>query len=271
MKRRDFLTTSCAVGVTAVTSPLLHAVETPTKRFFIDFRQVTVPNLEKRKKFIDYNAKTLTPILNEFGISKIGMFTPDTRLNSMDKNYDTKFDSVVFSVIPHPSFDSILQMAEKIVMDPRYTETYSALSEGTSSKNPLFTRHERSLLYCFKDFPEIEVPSLAPDRVLQLRIYRSYNFERNRAKVSMFTEGGELAMFRECDMNPVFFSTMYFGTQIPCIVYMLSFESEGHMKEAWAKFGKHPDWPKLRDAPAYADTATEITNIYLRPCEGSQI
>ena len=72
-------------------------------------------------------------------------------------------------------------------------------------------------------------------------------------------------------MNPVFFSTMSFGTYPPCIVYMLSFESEEHMKEAWAKFGKHPDWLKLKDDPAYADTATEITNFYLRPCEGSQI
>jgi len=52
---------------------------------------------------------------------------------------------------------------------------------------------------------------------------------------------------------------------------MLAFDSEEQKNDAWAKFVNHPDWQKLRNDPLYADTATEIINIYLKPCKGSQI
>jgi hypothetical protein len=52
---------------------------------------------------------------------------------------------------------------------------------------------------------------------------------------------------------------------------MFSFESEEQKNDAWAKFVNHSTWHKLRDDPAYADTVSEVINIYLKPCKGSQI
>jgi hypothetical protein len=52
---------------------------------------------------------------------------------------------------------------------------------------------------------------------------------------------------------------------------MLSFESMDAQKAGWAAFGKDPDWKKLSKDPQYKDTVSNITNLYLRPIEGSQI
>ena len=156
--------------------------------------------------------------------------------------------------------------------DISYQESYSVMSQDATSKNPMFTAQERMLLRCFPEFPEVKVPSDNPNRVLQLRMYRSLSFERNRAIVrQMTTEGGVLDLFAICNMKPVFMSTTLDGSFMPSIVFMLSFESEEHKTDAWAKFFGHPHWQKLCSDPAYADTATEIINIFLRPCKGSQI
>ncbi len=61
------------------------------------------------------------------------------------------------------------------------------------------------------------------------------------------------------------------GTKLPNLTYMLGFESEEALKAAWAKFGQHPDWLKLRNDPLYRDTVSTITNLLLRPTGGSQI
>ena len=103
-------------------------------------------------------------------------------------------------------------------------------------------------------------------------MYRSFSFERSRAKVSQMTiEGGVLDLFAICDMKPVFMSTTLYGSFMPSIVFMLSFESEDHKNDAWVKFFDHPIWKKLSTDPQYADTVTEVINIFLKPCKGSQI
>ena len=43
------------------------------------------------------------------------------------------------------------------------------------------------------------------------------------------------------------------------------------MKAAWAKFGTHPEWLKLKVDPTYRDTVSHITNLVLRPAQGSQV
>ena len=90
-------------------------------------------------------------------------------------------------------------------------------------------------------------------------------------KVRMFNEGGELRIFREAGMPPVFFGQAIAGTRLPNIAYMLAWESADASKAGWTKFGQHPDWQKLKDDATYKDTVTNITNLVLRPTGGSQI
>ena len=273
MKRRDFLTTSCAAGITALSiNGLAHASDEPTDSpSFVDLQLFTVPNPDRMNQMIKFHGGTRAALANRFGGSPIGLFVSDKPRNAGNNNYDSKYDNMLFSMISHPTLDSTLTLPGEIRADKQYMTEHTEMTKGTTSKDPLFTAQERMLLRCFDEFPRVEVPTLAKTRILQLRIYRSHNFDRNRAKIEMFTSGGELALFQECGMNPVFFCDMLFGTHIPSLAYMLSFESEKHMDEGWKTFVSHPEWKKMSSDPKYADTATEITNIFLSPCEGSQI
>ena len=242
------------------------------KPHFLELRMFTAPNAQRLEAMVKHNGEVVVPIENKDGISPVGLFTADSALNAKEAGYDKKYDSVLFSMTPHSTFDSTLELAEKKRNDAAYREASAAFAQGTSSKDPMFTAYERMLLHCFPEFPTVKVPSLASNRFLQLRIYRSHNFERSRAKINQIVkQGGALDLFHECGFKSVFFATTLYGAFMPSFAYMFSFESEAEKNDAWAKFVAHPTWQKLAGDPAYADTVTEIINIYLKPCKGSQI
>ena len=272
MQRRQFLTTACATGLAAASMQIGHSAESEAQPFFIDFRMMTAANAQRLETMAKYNGELSIPTFNKYGVSPVGLFVADSEINAKETAYDKKYDSVLFCIAPFPTFDTTQEVAAKIVGDTAYRESLTVYSQDATSKNPMSIAHNRMLLRCLPEFPDVKVPSLSPGRILQLRMYRSFSFERNRAKVTQFTtEGGVLELFAECGMKPVFVSTPLYGSFMPSIVFMLSFESEEHKTDAWAKFMSHPNWQKLRSDPAYADTATEIINIFLKPCKGSQI
>lgn len=137
--------------------------------------------------------------------------------------------------------------------------------------SPAYERFESSLLLAFDGCPQVEVPTLAESRVLQLRIYESHNDERALMKIAMFNTGGEIEIFRRVGMDPVFFGQALVGSKLPNLTYMLSFKDEQAMQEGWGKFGKDPGWLTLRNDETYKDTVSNITNLVLRPARGSQI
>jgi len=272
MRRRQFLATACATGLVAASMQTVQAAAPSNSPNFLDFRMITAPDARRLETIIKHNEEVTIPIMNKYGISPVGLFVADSQLNAKDAGYDKKYDSVLFSLIPHPTLDSTQELAEKMQNDTQYKESNAALLQGTSSQNPMFTAHERKLLRCLPEFPTVQVPPFSPGRILQLRMYRSHNFDRSRTKVNQFiTQNGAIDIFADCDIKPVFISTTLYGSYMPSIIFMLHFESEEHKNDAWAKFVEHPNWNKLAADPTYADTVTEIINIYLKPCQGSQI
>ena len=71
----------------------------------------------------------------------------------------------------------------------------------------------------------------------------------------------------------MFFGEALFGAKMPNLTYMLAFESPEAQQAAWGKFGKHPEWQKLRGMAEYADGTIlrNIVNLPLKPAEYSQI
>ena len=107
--------------------------------------------------------------------------------------------------------------------------------------------------------------------MFRLRIYEAHSIERGQKKVEMFNEGGEIEIFRDCGMNPVFFGETLVGPKIPNLTYMLGFDSMEALTAGWGNFMVHPDWQTLRKDESYKDTVSNITNLVLRPAAGSQI
>ena len=89
----------------------------------------------------------------------------------------------------------------------------------------------------------------------------------------MFAEMGELEIFRNAGLTPVFFSRTAVGPRMPSLVYMLVHENMAAREKSWDTFRNDPDWKKLAATPGYTDPeiVSNITTIFLRPSSYSQI
>jgi hypothetical protein len=265
MKRRDFLTSAGGMGISAaafsVTSQVT-AADSAGQREFIEFRTYSVRNESKKALLIETLDKALIPALNIQGIKPVGIFVPI--------GTETKFENNVFVVIPHKTIDSYLSLTAKLLADTAYRKNAAAFF-ATTSKDPVYEGCESSLLKCFENCPKIETPDLGTDRIFQARIYRSFNIERNATKIHMFNHGGEMALFRELGIHPIFFGEALSGKMLPNLTYMVAGENAEKHEKAWKDFVAHPKWQEIKNNPAYADTATEISRVLLKPSSGSQI
>jgi hypothetical protein len=258
MKRRQFFT---AAGLAATMVSVGTAEETAKTREFIEFRTYTVKDETKKAQFVEILDKAFIPALNAQGIKPVGVMVP---LPS-----ETDNQNKVFVVIPHKTTDSYLNLTAQLLADETYRKNADAIFAATS-KDPIYTACESSFLKCFENCPKLETPNLGPDRIFHARLYRSFNIERNAAKIHMFDHGGEMALFRELGVHPVFFGEALSGTKLPNITYMVTGESAEKHDMAWKTFASHPKWQEIKKNPAYADTATEISRVLLKPSPGSQ-
>ena len=92
----------------------------------------------------------------------------------------------------------------------------------------------------------------------------------SETKIKMFDDG-EIEIFRKCGMQPVFFGQSMIGSGLPSLTYMLVFADGAAREKAWAAFGSHPEWVKMRDDPKFADIVSRIDSALLRPTEYSQL
>ena len=278
MKRRDFFAAAGAVGLSTVALSSTDAAEaarrvpvrrpaqrsgaTTAKQAFLELRNYTVKDADKKAKLVAALDSALIPALNAQGIKPVGVFTA--------REDEQNFQQNVFVLFAHKSPTSVATVTAKLLADKTFMKNGGAFFEG-NSKDPLYTTFENALLYGFEKCPTIETPVSGPDRIFQIRYYRSWNIDKNVKKVHMFDEGGELPLFRKVGMHPVFFGDMVFGKMMPNLTYMLGFENDDARKAAWKTFVDSPEWQEIKGNPMYADTATEIVNIFLKPSPGSQI
>lgn len=234
----------------------------------IELRLYSFKSEEKRNAFEEFLGKAMVPALNRAGVKPVGAF----RLLKED-NPDVKRDwdtPVLYVLLPHKTPQSLATLEAKLAADAAYQDAGKAVL-AAPKEDPAYLRYETSLLVAFDQAPTVQVPARSETRLMQLRIYESHSDERAAKKIEMFNQGGELATFKKCGMNWVFFGKAIAGAKMPNLTYMLAFESKDAQTKAWGEFGKHPDWIKLRDDPAYKDTVSTITNLILKPSAASQV
>lgn len=274
IRRRNFLATAAVAGLGAVAPFATAAVENKGDtagdvRQLFELRTYRISDAAKRDLLVKTLDEAFVPALNRQGFKPVGVFTWDDV-----KGSDKAFDHTVFLLIPYPTapFFSPYSISERLLADKRFVADASAVVKAPLAER-VYEIYESSLLWGFPTCPKLETPVSAsnPDRVIQLRYYLSHNIDRNAWKIKMFDERGELRLFRECGMAPVFFGEAIFGTQMPNLTYMLAFENMQAKEAGWKKFVNHPEWHAMRDEPAFAETATKCINVMLKPSKGSQI
>jgi hypothetical protein len=245
--------------------PSLHAAATTPSgatagRQYLELQKYTIGNETQREALHAFLKEAAIPALNRMGIRPVGVFQ------------DPNAPSPVFVLIPHSSAESALHLNQRLLADPEYASGAAAFLEAPKANQP-YDELESWLMLAFKGMPKVERPVMAPGRIFQLRIYESPSYQTGQKKIEMFNDAGELRIFREVGLAPVFFGEALYGSKMPNLTYMLAFPSAEAQKEAWGRFGKHPDWQKLRVMPEYADNKIlrGIINIGLVPTDYSQI
>ena len=236
------------------------------KQSYIELRTYTCSSAEKRDALMGILDKALIPALNRQGATKVGVYTSSAQLNKGKEEYD----KVLYTLSVYPTLEAFAASENKLLADKEYMQAIEGITSAPM-KDPLYDSCRSVLLCTFKACPDVVQVAKSPDRIMQLRIYNSYNIERNARKISMFEDGGEIQLFRDAGMPPVFFGHALSGDWLPNLTYMLSFDSEEHQKKAWDKFINCEGWKKLKADPLYKDTANKITNIILKPSPNAQL
>ncbi len=241
-------------------TPAINAAESLSGREYYELRLFIVDTDSQRKEVDTFLKEAAVPALNRLGIKPVGVFYPEKGI------------SPVYVLLRHKTIESFVTYMSQLAADDEFISKAESFIDAPASA-PAFKRMETSLMLAFEGMPKLEVPVSGASRVFQLRTYESPSAKTNLKKIEMFNEAGEIKLFREVGLNPVFFGQTLAGTKLPNLTYMLAFKDKDEQKAAWGRFGSHPDWKRLSGMAEYSDKAilSGITNLQLVPADYSQV
>jgi hypothetical protein len=261
MKRRNFIATLGPLAMAPIALKASDGEPGNDGRQYLEWIRYTLPG-RRNKQVEDYYETAAIPALNRLGIKDIGVFSVLYGPN----------DPSLYILIPHDSATSAMNYQEKLLDDAEYSQLAKTYLESPIS-DPALTHFERGLMRAFTGIPRAESPKkvLGSKRIFELRIYQSHNFLKGQKKIEMFNEGGELQIFRDTGLRPVFFGEALFGPLMPNLTYMLAFKNMAGRDKNWETFRADERWATLRKLEEYKDTVSNITDFILRPAKCSQI
>ena len=177
------------------------------------------------KNFNAYFEDHYIPALSDKGIQNVGVFS------EVSEDLPRK----IYVFVPYANMEEYQKVTSDLSSDAELQQASSALNPVDK---PMFNRYQTSLYIAFDGMPKMIKPD-NKNRFYELRTYESHSEDAYRRKVNMFNEG-ELDLFAELDFGSVFFGDKIAGDRMPCLTYMLSFESLEERNENWDKFLVHP-------------------------------
>jgi hypothetical protein len=262
MKRRKFLAGLGPLAVAPAFSFNSPQAANADDQQYLEWIKYTLPLGTNKGRVEKYYQDAAIPALNKLGIQNVGVF------NVM---YGPNTPSL-FVLIPHDSIESVMTYQEKLLADGTYKSAAKDYLESEMS-NPAYVRIERSLMKAFKGMPTVESAkkTIGDQRILELRIYESHNYLKGQKKIDMFNNAGEIRIFKDTGLTPVFFGETIFGELMPNLTYMVAFKDMAERDKNWDKFRVSDGWSAIKDLEEYKDTVSNITDIILRPARCSQI
>lgn len=262
MHRRSFvkagLVTS-ALGTAGIRVPHDHA---PESRRHYELRTYELRSDINPTRLRTFYRDALLPALSRAGAGAVGLFSPDTGFPSQS----------LVALVEYPSLGAVESVAVRLDADPVYADARRSFE--TAEELP-YVRYDSRLMRAFTNHAKVELPpndAARPPRMFELRTYEARSATALAAKVAMFNEA-EIALFRTIGMTPVFFGENVFGTRLPSLTYMLTFDDLAARTKAWATFRTHPDWLRINKDPRWNLVgAVSVTNVaYLSPLPFSPI
>lgn len=203
-----------------------------------------------------YFEKALIPALNRQGAENVGVF------EEMGESLPKK----IYLLVPHKDIIAFQNSERNLFDDEEYVKSANLYLNADQATIP-FKRISTSLIHSTKEFPELVVPNNAG--IYELRIYESHNEAALKNKLRMFED--EFAIFADTGLPMVFYGKNISGDQMPCLTYMLANTDLEENKIGWSKFINHPAWKRLISLDKYKSNMSDITRIFLKAMDYSQI
>ena len=250
------------LSTAAFVVPAISRAQTSTNEYYelMQFQGVVESKIGELDNYLE---KALVPALGRQGVQNIGVFQ-ETQV--------TEGKTSFFVLIPLKQPQQIVQLMDSIKSDAAFLSAAESYLR-TDPKQPIYGRIRSELLVAFDCQPKIAVPKQKlenKDRLFELRIYESANELKGITKVDMFNSG-EVPIFLDCGIQPVFFGQALVGDHLPNLTYMTVHNNSEERDAAWKKFMSHPEWKKLSSMEKYKDTVSKVIKIDLKPRPYSQL
>ena len=211
-----------------------------------------------------YLESALIPALSRQGVGPVGVLHPH-EADKMGVN-------AIFVIVPYRDANQVNEVRETLASDEQYlSDAAEYLAHGP--KDSPYVRMESELLIAMDCWPKTVVQegtTANPERVFELRLYESPNERLGDLKVDMFN-AGEVPIFLDCKIQPVFIGQCVLGPQAPSLTYLTVYESEDARAAAWKSFTKNPDWQVLKKVAKYGGTVSHIDKFVLQAKPYSQM
>lgn len=206
----------------------------------------------------NYFEQALIPALNRQGIGNVGAFEESGE--SLPKK--------IYLLIPYNNLQAFQASKDSLAQDMKYLQDANSYLEATEELIP-YKRISTDIIRSSSGFPKLVKP-INKANLFELRIYESHNEDALRRKVKMF-DNSEFGIFEDVGLPMVFFGSNIAGSQMPCLTYLLAFKDKAAHKDAWSKFGPHPEWQRIIKLKEYANSMNDITRVFLKPLPYSQL
>lgn len=227
--------------------------------YFYQIKVYHIKTSSQEQVLDSFLKRAYLPALHRIGIPKIGVF----KLREPDTS-----GQLVYVLIPVKKMDEILKIDSKLANDPVYQTEGKDYLQAAYNHAP-YNRIESILLKAFQSFPEPKVPqlsSLKADRVYELRSYESPTENLHLNKVGMFNDK-EVTMFTQLNFNEVFYAQVIFGSHMPNLMYMTTFNNKTERDQKWVAFGDI--YKTIRDLPKYRNNISKANIYFLYPTQYS--
>ncbi len=247
---RKFLCICCVLTISVIQNASSSAQEPGTNQV-LELRTYTLVDAAAEAKLDAYLEEALIPALERQGIGPIGAF--DQAAEAEDGVLQ------VMLLLPGASVEAVTSASAKLDSDEKY-KAAAADYLNTPAGQPLVKRIRSELLLSFNCWPKVIVPAQKRDgkpRLFEMRVYESPTENFGSLKVEMFN-AGEVPIFLDCKIAPVFMGQALIGDMMPNLTYMTVYDNDEQRQTAWKAFSQHADWQVLKAVEKYQGTVSKI-------------
>ncbi len=236
--------------------PIAAAQEADAVPQYYEIRTYTILGEEGEAALDQYLQKAYLPALERQKLGPIGV------LASAPQDANEVRRVIVITPLKRPA--QMVGIQSRLAKDAAYQEAAKEfLSRGP--KQPAYGRIISELAVAMDCMKQLNVPEGTLEnaqRVYELRTYESANERLGQLKVEMFN-AGEVPIFLDSNIQPIFIGQTVVGPQMPSLTYLTVFPNDADRLKAWDTFRAHPDWKVLSANKKYAGTVSRIDKYVL--------